>query len=146
MQSETDLYDLMADSVEEGYEGLVVYPMKKHYTFANAGLKKIKKFYDGECTVISYKESDTEPGVIGSVFVKTRAGFSKDDNAPFVTFYVNAALRDIVKTNSMASSRFQQCIGKDFTVVCASYSDTGVPIHARFKSAFGVDNERLDHH
>lgn len=145
VRSQEELYDLMADSVEDGYEGLVVYPMKKRYTFSNAGLKKIKKFYDGECTVISYKESDTETGVIGSVYVKARASFSKDTNAPYVKFFVNGALRDVVKNNSMQAARFQQCIGKDFTIVCGSFSDTGVPIHARFKSAFGIENVRLDH-
>jgi hypothetical protein len=145
VETREDLFDLMSASVEEGYEGLVVYPMRKPYTFANAGLKKIKKFFDGECQVISYKESETEPGVIGSVLVRAKASFSKSPTTPYVTFFVNAALKQELKPSSMHCAHFQNCIGKEYTIICGSFSDTGVPIHARFKGAFGLESERLDH-
>jgi len=149
------VFSLMSEVVGAGYEGLVLYPVERPYTFANAGLKKIKKFYDGECTVLSYKASETDPGAIGSVFVRTAAYFAKlggdssaDDqpvDIPMVTFFVTAALKQEVKSGSMTSAYFASCIGKDFTVVCGSFSDTGVPIHARFKASFGPENARLDH-
>jgi hypothetical protein len=144
IESQKDMFEVMSASVEQGFEGIVLYPTHKHYTFSNAGLKKIKKFFDGECQVLSYKESETEPGVIGSILVRTREYFKKEANAKYVDFYVNAALKNTLKPNSMHSALFQNCIGKEFTIICGSFSDTGVPIHARFKTAFSPENERLD--
>ena len=156
--SREDVFSLMGEAVDAGFEGLVLYPSSRPYTFANAGLKKIKKFYDGECTVLSYKASETDPGAIGSVFVRTTAFFAKprcdathesreDDESepPFVTFYVTAALKQELKSGSMSSPYFASCIGKDFTIICGSFSDTGVPIHARFKASLEPGNARLDH-
>lgn len=152
ISNKVDMFRAMSIAVDKGFEGLVLYPFNKPYTFANAGLKKIKKFYDGEATVLSYNPSDTDPGAIGSVNVRTTAYFAKptkDEEGneivpPMVTFSVTAALRQELKSGSMTSARFANCIGKQFTIICGSFSDTGIPIHARFKSPFGLDSERLD--
>lgn len=153
IQDREKLFSFMSAVVGFGFEGLVLYPPDRPYTFANAGLKKIKKFYDGECTVLSYKASDTDSSAIGSVFVRTAAYFAKptrdeegNEVLPrMVTFYVTAALRQDVKGGSMTSPYFASCVGKDFTVVCGSFSDEGVPIHARFKASLGPENARVDH-
>jgi hypothetical protein len=143
ISSRAELYGMMSHIVEQGGEGIVLYPINRPYTFANAGLKKVKKFFDGECVVLSYKASNTSPTEIGSVLVSTRPYFSKT-SSDSVTFYVNAALRQEVKDGSMTSVHFANCIGKQFTIICGSFSDEGVPIHARFKASFGLGNERTD--
>jgi hypothetical protein len=143
IRSRDELYEMMSYIVEAKGEGIVLYPFDRPYTFANAGLKKIKKIFDGECVVLGYKPSNTNPTEIGSVLVSAAPRFSKE-TAETVTFYVNAALCNEVKEGSMASARFANCIGKHYTIVCASFSDEGVPIHARFKAPFGPGSERVD--
>lgn len=142
------LYDLMSEVTAKGAEGLVLYPPSRAYTFANAGLKKIKKFYDGECIVLGYYPSTTDPMEIGSVRVQASAWFDRwvptARDSRNVIFAVNAALRQELKRGSMASAAFANLIGKSFTIMCASFSEDGVPIHARFKAAFGPGSERLD--
>jgi len=152
ISNKVDMFRIMSVAVDKGFEGLVLYPFNKPYTFANAGLKKIKKFYDGEATVLSYNPSDTDSGAIGSVNVRAAAYFAKpvkdeegnEISLPDVVFSVTAALRQELKSGSMTSAMFANCIGKQFTIICGSFSDTGIPIHARFKSPFALDSERLD--
>jgi uncharacterized protein YaiE (UPF0345 family) len=142
ISSKEELYAMMSDIVGKGGEGIVLYPITRPYTFANAGLKKIKKFFDGECVVLGYKASNTSPTEIGSVLVRTNPYFSKEAVEP-ISLYVNAALRQEIKDGSMTSAHFANCIGKSFTIVCGSFDD-GVPIHARFKAPFGLGSERTD--
>lgn len=152
------LYSMMRDSVENGFEGLVLYPPNNHYTFHLDRLFKIKKIYDGECEAIGFKESETDPGAIASVQVKAKPYLSIRFHGSHlgirfsppkclegeVIFYVSASLEKEYKQGSMRSPRFLNCIGKRFTIICDSFSDDGVPIHARFKSQFSPENERLE--
>jgi hypothetical protein len=141
-ESREDLDALMREIVSHGGEGLVLYPLDQPYTFENAGLMKVKTIFDGECVILGYRASTTDPDEIGSVLVRSHAYFDKSRN--WVEFYVNAALRDDVKGGSMTSVHFAGCITKLYTIVCGSFSENGTPIHARFKAPFSPDTERLD--
>lgn len=145
--SSSSLRNLMSESINEGYEGLVIYPPNNHYVFGHERLIKLKKVYDGEVRIISYKESDVEPGAIGAVLVESKPFLniknlmSNDEN---ITYYVSASLKLEYRSNSMYTDIFKRCIGKMFTIICDSFSETGIPMHARFKAPFHPDNSRHD--
>jgi hypothetical protein len=146
ISSKEELYDFMKESVEADYEGLVIYPLDNRYTFGMDRLLKIKKLYDGEVIPIGYKESEAEAGSIGAVYVKSLPylgirGMCPEDVGE-IFYYVTAALLKELKPGSMTNVLFQNCLGKKYTIICDSFSDTGVPMHARFKTAFGVGSER----
>lgn len=146
-----ELCEFMKDSTHNNYEGLVVYPLDNHYVFGHDRLFKIKKVYDGEVRVLSYIESDIEPGAIGSVVVESKPYFgikslSSDSEigSSLIQYKVTASLRKEFKDNSMHNELFKTCVGKFFTIICDSFSNTGIPMHSRFKAPLHPDSARQD--
>jgi hypothetical protein len=149
IRSHGELDSFMKESVHSGYEGLVVYPLTNHYVFGHDRLFKLKKIYDGEVRVLDYIESDIEPGAIGSVLVESRPyfgirGLSQADSDELICYKVTASLKKEFKDNSMHAEIFRMCKRKYFTIICDSFSNTGIPMHSRFKSPLHPDTARLD--
>lgn len=142
IKSYQDLCSFMKESVNNKYEGLVIYPLSNYYVFGHDRLMKLKKIYDGEVVITDFIESDIEPGAIGSVMVKSRAYFDKSEEV--IDYRVTASLKKEFKENSMHNKLFKSCIGKFFTIICDSFSNTGVPMHARFKMPLHPDSARDD--
>lgn len=148
ISSQNELTAFMSQSVDEGYEGLVIYPMKARYTFGFDRLYKIKNQFDGECIIKGFVKAE-DPTIIGSVKVEAKSylgirGLVEEEDEVSVEFSVSASLTDEYKANSWNNPAFQKCIGKPYTIVCASFSSAGVPIHARFKDSFTPDSWRRD--
>lgn len=150
IKSSVELSDFMQMSVDGGYEGLVVYPLDGHYAFGLDRLVKIKKEYDGECVVIGFEQSKTDSTAIAAVKVQAkpylgiRGLFDGNAEDTDVFFSVAAALTKQLRSGSWTNSEFQKCVGKPYTIICASFSDVGIPIHARFKAQFNPESYRRD--
>jgi hypothetical protein len=148
--NQEDLREMMRDSVSNGYEGLVLYPANQKPIFGMRRLFKIKKFYDGEVTVIGFKESVEEPGTIGSIQVSAQPYLGipclmkehSIDPSSRIIYYISACLKGELKPGSWNNPTFSGCIGKQYTIECGSFSDTGVPIHGRFKNSFSPSSFR----
>lgn len=67
-----------------------------------------------------------------------------DTQTKYVTYYITASLKLEHRAGSMTSELFKQCICKYFTIICDSFSQTGIPMHARFKAPLHPNTARLD--
>jgi hypothetical protein len=154
INNQEELFNFMKQSIDEGNEGLVVYPCEEKYTFGMDRLMKIKKIYDGECIVLGYEKSKTEPGAIGAVIVSSPAYFGiqslldtkgiEKGKEETLTYSISASLTNEWKSGSMDNILFTTCIGKPYTIICDSFSDNGTPMHARFKTSFTPYSYRKD--